>query len=92
MDHPQVSRIVIDNEPAWLRVKSNLVQGMNGLMEARLSTLPGGSNGAAAKSLRKEVESRLAQVSLNIVQSDVSDPGRHVQLELSESPGQRLQL
>jgi hypothetical protein len=58
MDHLDVSRVVVDTEPAWLRVKDNLAQGLSQIMSARLSTLPGGINGPAATAIRNEVEVR----------------------------------
>jgi len=55
-------RITIDNEPEWLRIKDNVIKGMNASMETRLATLPGGTRGEAAKTLRKEVEARLSKI------------------------------
>ena len=57
-----MSRIVVETEPDWLRVKDNVSQGMNTSLEARLSSLPGGKDGDIARQIRGEVEARLRKV------------------------------
>jgi hypothetical protein len=62
MNDAALSRIIVENESDWLRVQSNVEQSMTRLMEARLSSLPGGKDGSAAKAARGEVQARLAEV------------------------------
>jgi len=62
MNQAPISRIVVESEPDWLRIKGNVNAGMMAVMEARLSALPGEKDGEAARSRRKELESRLARV------------------------------
>ncbi|OCF44666.1 hypothetical protein I317_01553 [Kwoniella heveanensis CBS 569] len=62
MDEPSFSRIIIDREADWLRVKNNVSSSIMGIMEARLSTMPGGKDGDAAKAMRAELEKRLGKV------------------------------
>jgi hypothetical protein len=62
MDNVTISRIIIEQEPDWLRVQDNVKNSMMASMEARLSSLPGGKDGAAARGVRKELEMRLAKV------------------------------
>lgn len=57
------TRVSVDTEEAWLRIRGNLDQNMLGILEARLATLPGGKDGVAAQALRQEVEARLLKVS-----------------------------
>jgi hypothetical protein len=77
MDHPQVSRVIIDSEPAWLRVKGNLSTGIAQAMEARLNGLPGGSQSVAARALRKEVEGRISKVSHPVFLRNIPDINRY---------------
>lgn len=58
-----INRIIVEQEADWLRVQDNLAKGMIESMETRLSSLPGGKDGSAAKGVRKELEARLAKVS-----------------------------
>ncbi|WVF72952.1 hypothetical protein IAT40_007770 [Kwoniella sp. CBS 6097] len=62
MDEPALSRIIIDREDDWLRVKDNVSTSIMGIMEARLSTMPGGKDGDAARAMRAELERRLGKV------------------------------
>ncbi len=62
MDSVATSRITVQTESEWLRVKENVNKGIMGVMEARMSLLPGGRDGEAARGLRREVEARLAKV------------------------------
>ncbi|WWD19678.1 hypothetical protein CI109_104140 [Kwoniella shandongensis] len=62
MAEPTLSRIVIDQEPDWIRVKDNVSQAIVSVMETRLATMPGGKDGDAAKGMRKEVEARLGKI------------------------------
>ncbi|KAE8539402.1 hypothetical protein D1P53_004502 [Cryptococcus gattii VGV] len=57
-----LSRIVIDSEPDWLRVKKNVSDAMMEVMETRLATMPGGKDGDAARTMRRELEARLVQI------------------------------
>ncbi|WVR07638.1 hypothetical protein IAU60_004680 [Kwoniella sp. DSM 27419] len=57
-----LSRIAVDREPDWLRVKNNVSTSIMGLMETRLSTLAGGKDGEAAKAMRAELEKRLGKI------------------------------
>ncbi|XAO24461.1 hypothetical protein I312_103262 [Cryptococcus bacillisporus CA1280] len=57
-----LSRIVIDSEPDWLRVKKNVSDAMMEVMETRLATMPGGKDGDAARTMRRELEARLIQI------------------------------
>ncbi|OWT37459.1 hypothetical protein J008_04946 [Cryptococcus neoformans] len=57
-----LSRIVIDSEPDWLRVKKNVSDAMMEVMETRLATMPGGKDGDAARTMRRELKARLAQI------------------------------
>jgi hypothetical protein len=58
----ELSRIQVDTEAAWFKIKADLEANMKGIMETRLASLPGGKDGAAATAVRKEVEARLAKV------------------------------
>ncbi len=62
MDQAPISRIAVETEPDWLRVKGNVENGMMGSMNARLSSLPGGKDGEAARAVRKEIDPRLTRV------------------------------
>lgn len=62
MDELPLSRIVIDSEPDWLRVKKNVSDAMMEVMETRLASMPGGKDGDAARTMRRELEARLVQV------------------------------
>ena len=62
MDIAPISRIVVETEPDWLRIKDNVHKGMISSMEARLSSLPGGRDGPTARGVRKEIEARLTGV------------------------------
>lgn len=57
-----MSRIEVETEADWLRVKENVYLGMKGAMDARLSSLPGGKDGEVSKGVKKELEMRLAKV------------------------------
>ncbi|KAL0245653.1 hypothetical protein I308_104787 [Cryptococcus tetragattii IND107] len=57
-----LSRIVIDSEPDWLRVKKNVSDAMMEVMETRLASMPGGKDGDAARTMRRELEARLVQI------------------------------
>lgn len=59
----------MDNEAAWLQVQENVRGGITSAMEARLSALPGGREGPAAKAIRGELEARLRKVS-KVVRED----------------------
>jgi hypothetical protein len=65
MNEPPLSRIVVENESDWLRVKANVEGSLSGTMEARLSSLPGGKDGRASRTVQQEVEARLAKVCRN---------------------------
>ncbi|WVR00143.1 hypothetical protein IAU59_007285 [Kwoniella sp. CBS 9459] len=62
MNEPSLSRIIVDREADWIRVKGNVSTSMLGIMEARLSTMPGGKDGEAATAMRVELEKRLGKV------------------------------
>lgn len=62
MDQVPISRVVVETEPDWLRVKGNVAKGVSTALEARLASLPGGKEGETAKRVRKELETRLAKV------------------------------
>jgi len=62
MDQLPLSRIAVETEPDWLRVQDNVSRGIMQAMEARLSSLAGGSHGDAATKVRKELEGRLIKV------------------------------
>ncbi|OCF61333.1 hypothetical protein L486_00981 [Kwoniella mangroviensis CBS 10435] len=62
MDDPSLSRLVVDREPEWLRVKDNVSSAMFKVMETRLATMPGGKDGESAKVMRKELEIRLKRI------------------------------
>ena len=64
MDNLPISRINVETEADWLRIKDNVDREIGESMEARFSTLPGGTEGEQARALRTEVESRLQRVSL----------------------------
>ncbi|RXK36536.1 hypothetical protein M231_06195 [Tremella mesenterica] len=57
-----MSRIVVENEADWLRVREGVCRAMNQVMEVRLASLPGGRDGEAAKRVRNEVEGRIAKI------------------------------
>ncbi|WVO14225.1 hypothetical protein L204_101857 [Cryptococcus depauperatus] len=57
-----IARVVIDTEPDWLRIKSNVSQAMTDAMESRLAMVPGGKNGEAAEKLRNELKERLERL------------------------------
>lgn len=63
MDDPTISRITVENEADWLRVQDNFTKALRDSMEARLTSLPGGKDGPAAKAVRKELEQRVKKVS-----------------------------
>ena len=62
MNEP-MSRIVVENESDWIRVKDTVSKSMMQVMELRLATLPGGKDGETAKRVRGEVERRVMKVS-----------------------------
>ncbi|WRT70181.1 uncharacterized protein IL334_007175 [Kwoniella shivajii] len=62
MDEPSLSRLIIDREPEWLRVKDNVSSALMAAMETRLATIPGGKDGDASKVIRKELEGRLGKI------------------------------
>lgn len=64
MNDATISRITVEQETDWLRVQDNFVKGLQASMEARLSSLPEGKDGPAAKAVRKELEYRLKMVRL----------------------------
>lgn len=63
MSDPELSRIVIEKEAGWLRIKDNVDKATGQAMEGRLASLPGGKDGDAARRVRKEVEARISKVS-----------------------------
>jgi hypothetical protein len=63
MDEVTISRITVEQEADWLRVQDNFAKGLQSSMEARLSSLPGGKDGAEATAVRKELEHRIKKVS-----------------------------
>ena len=97
MDQVPISRILVETEPDWLRVRENVSKSMKGVMEKRLSSLPGGNEGDAVRAVRKEVEERLAKVSqpyavLVVYSSRLADAGRSVSTDQSKSPHKWAQL
>lgn len=58
----QLPRIIIEKEEPWLRVQENVNRALAEALEAKLSTLPGGSRGEQAKKLRPLLEKNLAGV------------------------------
>ena len=62
MDTTSMTRIVVEAEPGWLRIKDNANKAITKAMETRLASLPGGKEGEASEAVRKEVEARLAKV------------------------------
>lgn len=70
MDDSTISRIVVETEPDWLRIQDNVANSISASMETRLALLPGGKDGAESQALRKELEQRLAKVSVD--QSDLT--------------------
>jgi hypothetical protein len=64
MEDPVLRRITVDTEVDWFRVKDMVAKGLQDSMEARLATLPGGKDGQAAKTVRRELEERLKKVCL----------------------------
>ena len=71
------TRVNVDTEAAWFKIKADLEANMTRVMEMRLATLPGGKDGDAAKALRKEVEARLSRVGLGAVFHASRDRQRH---------------
>jgi hypothetical protein len=63
MDDQQISRIVIESEGGWVRIKGNVDRSLGAAMETRLASLPGGKDGEMSRRVRKEVEARIAKVS-----------------------------
>jgi len=63
MDEPTLRRITIEREEDWIRVQQDVDNRLLATMEARLATLPGGKDGPAAKSVRRELEVRIKKVS-----------------------------
>ena len=57
-----ISRISVETEADWLRVKANVEECLDRSLEARLAGLPGGKDGEASRAVRKEAERRLAKV------------------------------
>ncbi|WWC72060.1 uncharacterized protein I206_106020 [Kwoniella pini CBS 10737] len=62
MNEPTLSRLIVDREPEWLRVKNNVSLALMGTMETRLATMPGGKDGDASKLMRKELEGRISKI------------------------------
>ncbi|WWC64534.1 uncharacterized protein I303_107144 [Kwoniella dejecticola CBS 10117] len=62
MNEPTLSRLIIDREPEWLRVKDNVSLALMGAMETRLATMSGGKDGEAAKAMRNELEGRIGRI------------------------------
>lgn len=62
MDDLQISRIVLESEGGWNRIKGNVDQALGSAMEMRLASLPGGKDGEMSRRVRKEVEVRIAKV------------------------------
>ena len=56
---PGLSRIVVESEGDWLRIKDNVNKAVKSAMEARLATLP--KDGEQSRALRAEVERRIAK-------------------------------
>jgi hypothetical protein len=63
MDEPTLRRITIEREEDWIRVQQDVDKALISTMGARLATLPGGKDGAAAKGVRRELELRIKKVS-----------------------------
>ena len=64
MEEPTIRRIAVDRESDWFRVQENIATGLQKSLDARLATLPGGRDGAAAKGVRRELEERIKKVRL----------------------------
>jgi hypothetical protein len=62
MDEATLRRITIEREEDWIRVQQDVDKALISTMEARLATLSGGKDGAAAKSVRRELELRIKKV------------------------------
>ena len=62
MDETQISRVVIETEGGWVRIKGNVDKALGSAMETRLGSLPGGKDGEMSRRVRKEVEARIAKV------------------------------
>jgi hypothetical protein len=78
MEEPTIRRIAVDREADWLRVQYNITKGLQTSLDARLATLPGGREGAAAKGVRRELEARIKKVRIGVVmiQQDKCADGR----------------
>ena len=63
MDDQQISRIVVESEGGWVRIKGNVDKALGAALETRLGSLPGGKDGDMSRRVRKEVEVRIARVS-----------------------------
>ncbi|ORX40546.1 hypothetical protein BD324DRAFT_606441 [Kockovaella imperatae] len=57
-----ITRISVETESDWLRVKANVERSLDQSLEARLAALPGGKTGEASRAVRKEAERRLARI------------------------------
>jgi hypothetical protein len=61
-----LSRISVDTEAGWQRIRDNVDKAITSSMETRLALLPGGKEGESSRRIRKEVEARMAKVNSNI--------------------------
>lgn len=59
MQNELLSRIIVEREADWIRVQGNSDAALQSALEARLSALPGGSKGDAARRVRPALEERL---------------------------------
>lgn len=59
-----LSRVTIDTEAGWQRIRDNVTKAINQSMETRLAMLPGGKDGEASRKVRREVEARMLKVCL----------------------------
>lgn len=55
-------RVTVERETSWLRVQANADAALSQALEARLSTLPGGSRGKTAARVRPALEAQLDAV------------------------------
>lgn len=66
MDEPTLRRIAVDRESDWMRVQENITTGLQRSLDARLATLPGGRDGAAAQGVKRELEERIKKVRVDL--------------------------
>ncbi|RSH78215.1 uncharacterized protein EHS24_002676 [Apiotrichum porosum] len=59
MQNELLPRIIVEREADWIRVQGNSDAALQSALEARLSALPGGSKGDAARRVRPALEERL---------------------------------